>query len=395
MATIGFLAICLPDLLLRRVPLPPFLRGMRVVFAALAVLGLASCWYNGLLDPSSISGAALKYGALALVIPIVYRASATEQRVHRLWSALLIGTALAALYSIYQYQSGSAYQANFGYSRVAGTFGEFNILGGFMVLMLFPTLFTALNLKGRKQAALLVIFVLELGAMFLSLTLGSILGFVVALALGTFLLSRWRSSAAIVIIFITLVSAAVLWQLIPAVGEKVNAFDSRAQDRTNTYKAGLVLIREHPLLGLGSDNEVLINMDKLYQTVPGVPKVSVLPHNAVLAISAAKGVGGGLLLLALAVLALRLLTRYRSAAYGHYRLWHLGILLGTIALLQQNITNLLLLDPRVETIWLSLLVIDVRLLQLSTAHRPPAQGTDSFSNSTARPYDSRSMFAGS
>jgi O-antigen ligase len=101
----------------------------------------------------------------------------------------------------------------------------------------------------------------------------------------------------------------------------------------------------------------------------------VVPHNAFIAIGVEKGVFGAVLLAILVINAMRALL-HPSREYGQFRLWHYGLLLGALAFLIQNMSNLLILDLRLGVVWLAVLALDVRLRQFGAKQVATTTGLD-------------------
>jgi O-antigen ligase len=335
---------------------PKPLAGLVALLMALGLLGLVSSVANGVLGFSDVMNASAKYVIFALIVCLVGVHIDSAARARTLLRAMAASAALAAVYAISMYALGRSFDALHGYSRATGTFENWNELGAFMAMMSFPTLFLAVSARRLLvRGAWLGAWALQVAAMLLSATIGSVVAVVVAAAFGLIVVFRGRLARVLpyVVSSVALVGGALL--AMPSVRQHFFLADARLHDRVATYLAGLGALGGHWWLGTGGEAQVL----QAVQSQSTGPRVSAVPHNAFLAITVEKGLLGGLLLVLVAVVALRIVLRARVAAGD--RLLHAGLVLGIVAFLVQNMSNLLLLNARLGIVFLALVAVGVRL----------------------------------
>lgn len=373
----AFLMLFIPDLVLHRVQISPAARKIVWPLIGITILGLISALANSVTTLSDLSNSVFKYGTFAIVFVAVYAHTNTKEKAAALMRALLAGGIAVALYSIFMYVTGRSYLPEFGFSRAAGTFENWNELGGYMAMILLPTLtFAIARRKGWTKLFLIAMCLAELVALLLSQTLGSVLGLGVAGMVALFFYFRRLAGRLLIAFAVVSVVGIIVAQLVPAVGEHFDAAGSRVADRFETFTAGYAVLRAHPLLGVGT--QTLLLNDVLSTAQANAINTSSVPHNAYLGIAAEKGIFGGLLLVILTLNAFRVMATRRNEFLDEFRLWHVGIVLGSVAFITQNMSNLLLLHARLGAIWLVMVALDIRLAELSSRDRErPVTGSTS------------------
>ena len=173
--TAAVILLGLPGLLLRRSEIPKEIRSLAWPLAALGVLGVLSTVANSVASISDISNAVFKYFSFAIVILLIYIHTDSEERAAQLLKALIAAAILVAFYSIFAYATGRSYDPQYGLNRASGTFQNWNELGAYMALLVFPTAAAGLSSRrGWLRRLLIAGCICELVAMLLSLTLGAI-----------------------------------------------------------------------------------------------------------------------------------------------------------------------------------------------------------------------------
>ncbi|MDQ3894132.1 MAG: O-antigen ligase family protein, partial [Actinomycetota bacterium] len=204
----------------------------------------------------------------------------------------------------------------------------------------------------------------ELTALLLSGTLGSLLGLLVAALISVRLWSV-RPVVGLVMTTLPLLALVSLALLAPAQADRIGLVGQRANDRLRTYAAGLAVARDHLWFGTGSDEravEEIENNPNYGFTRFG--ETGSQPHNVFLEALVITGLPGLLLLAWLVWLVLRILMASRPKPEEKDYLLRWGIILGCIAFLVQNLTNTLLTHARIGVIFLTLVVIAARLAAL-------------------------------
>jgi O-antigen ligase len=338
----------------------------------LAVVGLVSSWVNSATSLPEMVASVFKPLAFAIVTLLVFVHNDSQSKIQGLIEALLLGGAAVAVYSIAAYALGWSYYPQYGYSRAAGTFEHWNQLGGYMVLIIWPTLAYWLSTKHFwTKIFFLLAFLAEIVALLLSLTLGSIFSLLLSGLLAMFVM--FKVSPARIWGYTLLLALAFLsvWLTNPFLQARLNkeVIVDRLRNRLATYTAGLQLAQDHFWFGLGSQDRVLeaIRYGPAGYTTFG--EISSIPHNSFLSIWAEKGIFGLILLIVIVVNSLRLLLSSRPSRESHYYLLYQGIVVGSFGFLIQNMTNNLLLHARLGFIFFALVVAAVKINQLANAER--------------------------
>jgi O-antigen ligase len=350
----------------RRSRIPARLALILWTLAGLAIVGMIAGVANGVMDREQLANSVLKpiSWIFAIYLVIVYFDSALKLR--RLVLIMALSAAVVGVTAIAQVATGAATTSAGGdVARADGTFETYNQLGGFMALMALPTLgYAFASRKGPLKALLFGAFVVQLAALLLSGTLGSMLGVLVA---GVVSVRIWgvRPVMGLAVTAAPFVAVASVALLAPAQAGRVHLLSNRAEDRLGTYAAGIAVAKDHLWLGTGSIGravEELRSNSKYHSTRFGL--VEAQPHNVFLEQFVVTGIIGMVLLLWLVWLAIRvLLSSIPSPSEDDYILrW--GILLGAIAFLVQNLTNNLLSHARLGLMFLLLVTIAAQLREV-------------------------------
>lgn len=340
------------------------LRPVLLPLAGLAIVSVVSLLVNGIGAPEEIISALFKVLAFGVIAVLVHVHSDTPRKARRLFLAALLGAAVVALYAVVAYVLGWSYDPEYDWNRASGTFEHWNALGGFMALMSMPTLALAVSHPSPMgRLAFTVAFVLEIAALLMSLTLGSILALLVAGAFALVFLVRigWRKVVAGGLL-VSLVSG-VMFVLVPALRDKVMNVDERVVDRLMTYAVGVSMFRDKFWFGFGSEQRLL---DELWfgeadygLTIFGAS--SSIPHNSFLKMGVEKGVFGVILFTLIIVGALRLLFRdWRLRQVSREGWLYVGTVVGVLAFLVQNMTNDLVLHARIGIVFFALIALATR-----------------------------------
>jgi O-antigen ligase len=334
--------------------------------AGLAAFGAISTAANGISSVDQLATSVLKPVSWAVVIYLVILHFDSEDKLRALLLTIICsGTAVAAS-GVIQFVTGHApVSPSGGIARADGTFEHFNQLGGFMALVAVPTAAFAFSAKAKSVRIMLgAALILQLTALLLSGTLGSMLGLAVASVVS---IRLWGVNPRIgvwltIVPVLGLVIAALF---APAQSRRVYLVDERANDRLQTYAAGIAIAEDHLLFGTGSVENALAELQqnpKYRYTRFG--QTSSEPHNVFLEAFVILGLPGLLVMVSLGWLSLRLLLRSRPRSDDPNFEIRWGIILGGIAFLVQNFTNNLLAHARLGIIFLVLVVIAARLREL-------------------------------
>ena len=335
----------------------------------LAIISVLSLMANGIGTFGEISSAVFKFTAFGAVAVLVHTYATTTGKLRVVLNGAVWGGFLVALYSLIAYLMGWSYSEIHDWNRASGTFAHWNQLGGFMVLMSVPTLgLAAARERIPVRLALALAFVLEIVALLLSLTLGSIVALMAGLTFGLVFLVRvgWRRLVAIG--GLAVVAFGVVYATNPFLQEKLTLFPERAMDRLRTYSVGIAMFRDRFLLGFGSQENLL---DQLWfgESNYGLTEfgaASSIPHNAFLLMGVEKGFLGVLFLCLLMGGALWILFRSRHALLrGRSALIYQGVVVGVLGFLVQNMTNNLVLHARIGIVFFALIALVDRMARLA------------------------------
>ena len=331
----------------------------------LALISAISLAVNGITAFQEIAAALLKMMVFALAAILVHIHADTPKKTTQLLHAALIGAAGVAVYAVIEYLAGWGYSEEYGTNRAAGTFEHWNELGGFMALMCMPTLAAAVrsrSLTGRLGFG--AAFVLEVAALLLSQTLGSVAALILGGVLAIVFLLRFEWRKLFAIGFTMAVGVAIAIVSSEALRDKVLNADERVMDRLRTYAVGIAMFRDRFWFGFGSEQAIV---DELWFgeadygiTIFGLS--SSVAHNSFIAIGVEKGFFGAVLFALLVVGALRLIARARSTLLDQrYAAWYTGLSVGMLAFLVQNMTNTLVLHARIGIVFFALIALLTRL----------------------------------
>jgi O-antigen ligase len=292
----------------------------RTVLITLAVVGLVSALFTsaGSTDflklASQSAGQPILYALMfTIFVGVLRRDDGAEEKLLTAWCLAIVGEGLIVAG---QLGSGAAYDPVRGITRAQGTMGA-DALGAFAMFGVFGAV-SLHKIASTKWARCLAIVaaVAGMGALFASLSRGS----VIALAVGMAILvisrppkSLHRKRGAGVILLVVLAATSIymthgLWE------KRLGASTTAGFDRPATWVGGLRLAEDHPAVGVGGTHivEVISSSSRYSDTNFGVN--GAVPHNSWLFVTAANGVAYGVLLVILAVvLALAVARRTRRA----------------------------------------------------------------------------------
>lgn len=333
--------------------------------AALALVSAVSLTVNGITAYQDIAAAVLKVLVFALAAILVHIHANTPRKASLLLHAALLGACAVAVYAIVEYAAAWPGGGEEGSTRAAGTFEHWNVLGGFMALMSMPTL--ALAVSSRHLLARLgygSAFLLELTALLLSQTLGSVLALLIGGALVVIFLVRppWTQAAAGALVILMAFTVALV--LNDELRDKVINIDERIVDRLRTYAVGIIMFRDRFWFGFGSEQAIV---DELWfgeadYGITAFGLSSSVAHNSFILVGVEKGILGAILFALVVVGSIRLLARQRSML--HHRstaLLYTGMATGIAAFLVQNMTNTLVLHARAGIVFFAVIALLERI----------------------------------
>jgi O-antigen ligase len=369
----------------RRARVPPRFQLIFWTLVGLAIVGAMAASANDVLDREQVATAVFKPLSWVVVLYLVLLYFDSPRKLRGLLLAMILSAAAVALIAIAQLATGNVPVSGDDVPRARGTFENYNDLGGFMALMAVPALTYALwTRRGALKVLLVGAFVVQLAAVLMSGTLGSLLGLLVA---GVLSLRIWRvrPAAGLAMLALALVAAAGLALLAPAQASRVHLLGNRAEDRLGTYAAGLEVAKDHLWMGTGSvgNGLDLLRKNPDYRSTR-FGLVESQPHNIFLEQLVVTGVLGLALLVFLVWLAVRALLASIPRATADDFILRWGLVLGATAFLVQNLTNNLLSHARLGVLFLVVVAIAVQLREVAAA--PPASAAE---NDRRRPLQLR------
>jgi O-antigen ligase len=275
--------------------------------AAYAAISLVSVAFS--LDPPT-SLYSSKQMLLFLAVPVVYR-FARGDRANTVLTVLLTVGALSAVLGVVQY-------GVLGYDslarRVQGSLGHWMTYSGLLLLVTVAA--TARLIFGRKDRVWPALIMPALVvAIVVTFTRSAWVGTFVALAV-LFALKDFRLVAAVPVL--AAAALAVVLAIAPAaltgrVYSVVNVKDPTSSDRIAMLHAGVRIVRDHPLTGVGLDN--VKKVYRMYRDRDSLDWSAPHLHNVPIQIAAERGLPAlGVWLWFIVALAIQLLRRFRRQA---------------------------------------------------------------------------------
>ncbi|WP_139903804.1 O-antigen ligase family protein [Clostridium thermarum] len=244
------------------------------------------------------------FAALVYIIQTEYRSS---ERHLKILKVCLASAAVVACFGIYQYFTNYNLNPEFIYSdtntkRITSTLDNPNTLAAYLILFLFPVIILAAKVKDLKYkflyAAMALIFAVNI---FFTGSRSVFLGGVAALAVLVFLVS-WK--------YIWVLGSLSLMSLLfkPLNSRIFSIFDaSLNSSRVKLWAAGLKMIQNNPIFGVGNGNYVTNYNDYVdryphlrYQDYRDFPS-----HNSYIKVWSELGILGILAFISLVVLSVK------------------------------------------------------------------------------------------
>jgi hypothetical protein len=286
------------------------------------------------------------YFGTAMVITLAVFNSARNIRI--LSWATVVGSVATAVYALATYAVAAAAGEVEGISlRAGGTLG-WNSLGSYMVLTSPFTLgFASVQQRRLYRTMLYLAFGVQLLALFASLTLASMFGLVTALGI-YFLLKGRRGVGLLKYGALVAVISVVIIAFLPNVVDKMAVIEDRFLGRMATYEAGFRMVAGNILFGVGSKNVVAYLLSDRDVIATSFGYTYSVPHNVFLNTLVQKGIFVFAALVGtLVVFGRKFLSYYRMSRKTRARGMAVGMLAGMAGFLQQDLTNNILLNPRI------------------------------------------------
>jgi len=291
----------------------------------------------------------------------------TEKKLNKLVLSIILGSLFVCFYGLFSYFMGWAYSEYLRFPRVHSTFFNINSLGGYLVLMLpFTVGYSSLLRKKIQKILIHIVILLQVINVCLCSTLGSIL----ALAFAFIIFSSWQKNG---------FRLAIKWGILGTIilgfthlffspfFERVTIASvlSRARGRVITYYTALRLAQYNLLFGIGSDNawDLILETPSLQYTQWGIS--TSVPHNEFLSVLAENGIFSLLSLILILFFFFRtILRKWSFIKHSKNRNFYYGMISGCVGFVIQNLSNNLLLHPRIGIFFFIFLPLLLKMLEL-------------------------------
>ncbi|MCB2294132.1 O-antigen ligase family protein [Clostridium algoriphilum] len=245
-------------------------------------------------------------------------------------------------------------------TKIAATLFNPNTYGAYLILIIFPVIMLSIYEKNKKKKiAYILLSILVFANLLMTLSRNALLGFGLGLVVLTLIYS-------IKLIF-ALGGFGILIFFIPSVFQRVKGIVSMSQNesRLKIWKTALVMIKEHPVLGVGNGNYVTRYAEyiKKYKDLRYYKYQAFTTHNSYLKIQSELGIIGTVSFLGVAVTALfRIKKLYSTTKDKFNRPFYIGVMASVTAFIFMNLSDNLLFVPKATTyFWFLLATVEALL----------------------------------
>ena len=246
--------------------------------------------------------------------------------------------------------------------KIASTFFNPNAYGAYLILIIFPVIMLSIYEKNKnKKLIYLFLSMLFITNLLMTFSRNALLGF----GLGVLVLGLIYS---IKLIF-ALGGFSILMFFIPSVSQRVMDITSLSQNesRIKLWKTAIMMIREHPIIGVGNGNfvtrynEYVIKYKELkYQSYQNYPA-----HNSYLKVQSELGIIGIVSFLGVVAITLfRVKKLYTTTTDKFHKPFYMGVMASMIAFLFMNVFDNLFFAPKATTYFWFLLATSEALLNI-------------------------------
>lgn len=246
--------------------------------------------------------------------------------------------------------------------KIASTFFNPNAYGAYLILIIFPLIMLSIYEKNKnKKLIYLFLSILLITNLLMTFSRNALLGF----GLGVLVLGLIYS---IKLIF-ALGGFSILMFFIPSVSQRVIDITSLSQNesRIKLWKTAIMMIREHPIIGVGNGNfvtrynEYVIKYKELkYQSYQNYPA-----HNSYLKVQSELGIIGIVSFFGVVAITLfRVKKLYTTTTDKFHKPFYMGVMASMIAFLFMNVSDNLFFAPKATTYFWFLLATTEALLNI-------------------------------
>lgn len=290
-----------------------------------------------------------------------------KKQVNMLLNCFIFISFLLSCIGIVQYFTGFALAETFkrtyefgGSIRITSTFSNPNAYGAYLILIIFPLIMLSIYEKNKnKKIVYVLLSLLVIANMLMTFSRNALLGFV----LGLLILSLIYS---IKLIF-ALGGFGVLIFIIPPVFKRIIGIRNLAQNelRIKLWKTALMMIKEHPILGVGNGNFVARYNEYVnkYKELKYYNYKNYPSHNSFLKVQSELGLIGIVSFAGVVIMALiRVKKLYSTTKDNFHKAFYIGVMASMVAFLFMNSFDNLFFVPKVTTYFWFLLATSEALL---------------------------------
>ncbi len=305
----------------------------------------------------------LRYGLVALLVPIVFTAVRSGSAVKAVTGAFVGGATIAAAYGLFAPPDVSgiegAVNSTEQLNRIAGTVGDPNVLAS--VLLVGAILAVALAITQRGSPAIQLVLVgcavLCIAGVVLTFSRGGLFALGIAI-LATPIVARRRGAALAAGLLVGICVVAYIGVLAPSDARDRIIRNDGGSGRTDIWKIGWRMVEDQPVTGIGVGNFQTSSIH--YQIRPGAARVRTdladnpsVAHNSYLEIWAELGLVGLALFCGIVVAALAAAIRANRRFLRDGRS-DLAVIAGavTVALISVLASDLFISEQSSKHLWL-------------------------------------------
>ena len=290
-----------------------------------------------------------------------------KKKINILLSCYIFISFVLSCIGIVQYFTGFALAETFkrtygfgGSIRLTSTFSNPNAYGAYLILIIFPAIMLSIYEKNKtKKIVYISLSILVITNLLMTFSRNALLGFV----LGLLVLSLIYS---IKLIF-ALGGFGILIFFIPPVFKRIIGIVNLSQNelRIKLWKTALMMIKEHPILGVGNGNYVTRYNEYVskYKELKYYSYKNYPSHNSYLKVQSELGLIGIVSFLGVIVMALiRVKKLYSTTTDKFHKAFYIGVMASMAAFLFMNSSDNLFFVPKVTTYFWFLLATAEALL---------------------------------
>lgn len=343
-----------------------FMSGIGISMGALLIVMMISVFYA--LEKNLAISETARFAAYITLVFIVKHEVKNEKMVKSFINTIVASTAFVSVFGIIQWFTGIGLskdfieQFSFGATkRIASTFGNPNSFAAFLVFFIFPFIMMTFNIMEIKEKLVYIFLsVIMLVNMVLTFSRNSWLAF----GLGCLLLTVYLSWKAIV----SMGLLGLISLFIPVIRNRLRDFTDVNQNisRIKHWKTAFLMIKDHPILGLGNGNYVSY-YDEYISKHPELDfalQKRFPTHNSYLKVASELGIIGFIPFVVLIITSMIQIKKTTQKIFDKkVKAFYKGILISILMFLIMNIFDNLFFVPKVTTWFWFVVAIGEGLIQ--------------------------------